>query len=166
MDIKDVKKVTISGCGTEGSQISSMVAYKGFETTVWLRSEGSIDRAKPRLESVRKQILGELDAWKADRGEYCRGLSDEKDLTDEQIDQLRAQAEERLSHIRLTASAEEAFSDADVVIECIITRTLPRSARSTRRSRASCPRRRCSSLTRRPSCQAPLPMRPVALTAT
>ena len=116
MDIKDVKKVTIAGCGTEGSQISSMVAYKGFETTVWLRSEGSIDRAKPRLESVRKQILGELDAWKADRGEYCRGLSDEKDLTDEQIDQLRAQAEERLSHIRLTTSAEEAFSDADVVI--------------------------------------------------
>ena len=32
MDIKDVKKVTIAGCGTEGSQISSMVAYKGFET--------------------------------------------------------------------------------------------------------------------------------------
>ena len=119
MDIKDVKKVTIAGCGTEGSQISSMVAYKGFETTVWLRSEGSIDRARPRLESVRKQILGELDAWKADRGEYCRGLSDEKDLTDDQIDQLRAQAEERLSHIRLTTSAEEAFSDADVVIECI-----------------------------------------------
>ena len=119
MDIKDVKKVTIAGCGTEGSQISSMVAYKGFETTVWLRSEGSIDRAKPRLESVRKQILGELDAWKADRSEYCRGLSDDKNLTDEQIDQLKVQAEERLSHIRLTTSAEEAFSDADIVIECI-----------------------------------------------
>lgn len=52
MDIKDVKRVTIAGCGTEGSQIASMVAYKGFETTVWLRSEASIERAKPRLESV------------------------------------------------------------------------------------------------------------------
>lgn len=41
MDIGDVRKVTIAGCGTEGSQISSMVAYKGFQTTVWLRSEGS-----------------------------------------------------------------------------------------------------------------------------
>lgn len=119
MDIKDVKKVTVAGCGTEGSQISSMVAYKGFETTVWLRSEGSIDRAKPRLESVRKQILAALDSWKADRSQYCRGLSDDHDLTDEEIDELKAQAEERLSHIHLTTDRDEAFSDADVVIECI-----------------------------------------------
>ena len=51
MDIKDVKKVTIAGCGTEGSQIASMVAYKGFETTVWLRS-------RPRSSAPSR-------AWKA-----------------------------------------------------------------------------------------------------
>ena len=119
MDIKDVKRVTIAGCGTEGSQIASMVAYKGFETTVWLRSEGSIERARPRLASVKKQIVGVLEAWKADPSAYCRGLSDERGLTPEQIDELIAQAEERLPKIHLTTSLEEAFGEADVVIECI-----------------------------------------------
>lgn len=119
MDISDVKRVTIAGCGTEGSQISSMVAYKGFETTVWLRSEASVERAKPRLQAVRRQILAALDAWKADRSQYCRGLSDDRDLTDEEIDQLKEQAGERLSHIRLVTDMDQAFGDADVVIECI-----------------------------------------------
>lgn len=119
MDIEDVRKVTIAGCGTEGSQISSMVAYKGFQTTVWLRSEGSIGRAKPQLETVRKQILAALDAWEKDPAEYCRGLSDDRDLSAEQIDQLKAQASERLANIRLTTDLDEAFGDADVVIECI-----------------------------------------------
>lgn len=119
MDIKDVKRVTIAGCGTEGSQIASMVAYKGFETTVWLRSEGSIERARPRLASVKKQIVGVLEAWKTDPSAYCRGLSDERDLAPEQIDELIAQAEERLPKIHLTTSLEEAFGEADVVIECI-----------------------------------------------
>ena len=119
MDIKDVKRVTIAGCGTEGSQIASMVAYKGFETTVWLRSEGSVERAQPRLASVKKQIVDVLNAWKTGPAAYCRGLSDDRDLTPEQIDELIAQAEERLPKIRLTTSLEEAFGNADVVIECI-----------------------------------------------
>lgn len=119
MDIKDVKKVTIAGCGTEGSQIASMVAYKGFETTVWLRSEASIERAKPRLESVKKQIIAALDAWKADPAQYCRGLSDERDLAPEGIDELKAAAEERLPRVLLTTDLQEAFGDADIVIECI-----------------------------------------------
>lgn len=119
MDIKDVRKVTIAGCGTEGSQISSMVAYKGFETTVWVRSDASIGRAKPRLATVRGQILAALDAWKADRSAYCRGLSDDRDLTDSQIDELRRTGEERLGTIHITTDWDEAFSDADVVIECI-----------------------------------------------
>ena len=119
VDIKDVKKVTIAGCGTEGSQIASMVAYKGFETTVWLRSEASIERAKPRLESVKKQIVAALDAWKADPAQYCRGLSDERDLSPEGIDELKAAAEERLPQVLLTTDVQEAFGDADIVIECI-----------------------------------------------
>ena len=119
MDIKDVKKVTIAGCGTEGSQIASMVAYKGFETTVWLRSEASIERAKPRLESVKKQIIAALDAWKADPTQYCRGLSDDRDLAPEGIDELKAAAEERLPQVFLTTDVQEAFGDADIVIECI-----------------------------------------------
>ncbi|MDY6317331.1 MAG: 3-hydroxyacyl-CoA dehydrogenase NAD-binding domain-containing protein, partial [Oribacterium sp.] len=49
MDIEKIKNVTVAGCGTQGSQIASQIAYKGFHVTVWVRSEASIGRAKPRL---------------------------------------------------------------------------------------------------------------------
>jgi 3-hydroxybutyryl-CoA dehydrogenase len=166
MDIEDVRKVTIAGCGTEGSQISSMVAYKGFQTTVWLRSEGSIERAKPRLETVRKQILAALDAWEKDPAEYCRGLSDDRDLTAEQIEQLKAQASERLSRIRLTTDMDEAFGDADVVIECINEDPDQKRAFYQKARGATCPRGPFSLPTPPRSCPAPLRTRPAGPTAT
>ena len=43
------KKVVVVGGGVLGSQIAYQVAYKGFDVTVWLRSEGSIERAKPKF---------------------------------------------------------------------------------------------------------------------
>ena len=57
MDIKDVKRVTIAGCGTEGSQIASMVAYKGFETTVWLRARAASPRERQEADRRRAQRL-------------------------------------------------------------------------------------------------------------
>ena len=45
MELADIKNVTVAGGGTQGSQIASQIASKGFHVTVWLRSEGSIDRA-------------------------------------------------------------------------------------------------------------------------
>ena len=46
----DFKKVVVAGSGVLGSQIALQTAFKGFDVTIWLRSEGSIDRAKPKLE--------------------------------------------------------------------------------------------------------------------
>lgn len=34
MKIEDIKNVTVSGGGTQGSQIASQIAYKGFAVTV------------------------------------------------------------------------------------------------------------------------------------
>ena len=47
--IMALKKIVVVGGGVLGSQIAYQVAYKGFDVTVWLRSEGSIERAKPKL---------------------------------------------------------------------------------------------------------------------
>ena len=46
----DIKNVVVAGGGVLGSQIAFQSAYKGFNVKVWLRSEGSIDRAKPKFE--------------------------------------------------------------------------------------------------------------------
>ncbi|WP_405315573.1 3-hydroxyacyl-CoA dehydrogenase NAD-binding domain-containing protein, partial [Methanobrevibacter sp.] len=48
----DIKKVVVAGGGVLGSQIAYQSAFCGFDVTVWLRSEGSIERAKPKFERL------------------------------------------------------------------------------------------------------------------
>ena len=119
MDINKIKNVTVAGCGTQGSQIASQIAYKGFNVTVWVRSEASIGRAKPRLAAIREQYAAALEGWKKDPAQYCRGLSDEKDLTEEQIDALEKIGLAGIDSIKLETDYYKAFSDADIVVECI-----------------------------------------------
>ena len=44
----DFKNIVVAGGGVLGSQIALQSAYKGFEVTIWLRSEASIERATPK----------------------------------------------------------------------------------------------------------------------
>lgn len=48
MRVEDINNVTVAGGGTQGSQIASQIAYKGFAVTVWVRSEASVERARVR----------------------------------------------------------------------------------------------------------------------
>lgn len=61
-----VKKVVLAGGGVLGVQIALMSAYTGHDTTIWLRSEGSIGRTQPKIEHYEAAILGNI--------EQCRGL--------------------------------------------------------------------------------------------
>ena len=72
----DIKNITVAGGGVLGSQIALQSAYKGFSVTMWLRSEGSIERAKPKLERLRAIYKQTLEAMKTDPAAYCRGLAD------------------------------------------------------------------------------------------
>lgn len=112
------KKVVVAGGGVLGSQIALMSALWGFDTTLWLRSEGSITRAKPKLERYTHMILADLDAMKKDPTIVRRGLADHP-LTSEEVDAEKKQMEKAAADITLTTSYEEAFHDADLVIEAI-----------------------------------------------
>ena len=50
---------------------------------------------------------------------YARGLSDSKDLSKEEIDDLKDQVSKARKEIQLVSNCEEAFNDADFVIEAI-----------------------------------------------
>lgn len=115
----EIKNVTVAGGGVLGSQIAMQAAYCGFNVTVWLRSEGSIDRAKPKFERLRDIYVSTLEAMKTNPAAYCRGLTTEKELSDAQIDELKAQAIAAYESLKLTTSYEEAGKDADIVIEAI-----------------------------------------------
>lgn len=116
------KKVVVAGGGVLGSQIAFQSAFKGFEVTIWLRSEGSIGRAQPKLTRVKEIYLNTLEAMKTNPAAYCRGLTDSKELSDEALDDLKERALKAFEGLKLTTSYEEAFKDADLVIECIAER--------------------------------------------
>lgn len=114
-----IKKVVVAGGGVLGSQIALQSSYCGFDVTIWLRSEGSIERAKPKLERFKNIYIDTLEQMKTDPTAYCRGLTKKADLSDEEIDELKKQAQDAYDSLILTNSYEEAAKDADLIIEAI-----------------------------------------------
>lgn len=115
----NIKNVVVAGGGVLGSQIAFQSAFCGFNVTIWLRSEGSIGRTKPKLERLRDIYLNTLEQMKTDKSAYCRGFSDKEDLTIEEIDELKECTIKAYDGIKLTTSYEDAAADADLVIEAI-----------------------------------------------
>lgn len=115
----DIQKVTVAGGGVLGSQIALQSAYKGFAVTLWLRSEGSIERTRPKLERLRGIYRQSLEALKTDPKAWCRGLTDSADVPADTIDELIARVDAAFEGIVLTTDATKAFGDADLVIEAI-----------------------------------------------
>lgn len=114
-----IKKVVVAGGGVLGSQIALQSAYCGFDVTIWLRSEGSIERAQPKLERFKNIYVQTLEAFKTDKSQYCRGLARSPDVSEEEIDELIENAKNAYDSLTLTTSYEEAAEDADLVIEAI-----------------------------------------------
>lgn len=114
-----IKKVVVAGGGVLGSQIALQTAYCGFDVTIWLRSEGSIERAQPKLERFKNIYVDTLEKMKTDASAYCRGLSKKADLSSEELDALKEQAQNAYDSLKLTTSYEEAAKDADLIIEAI-----------------------------------------------
>ena len=113
-----IKNVTVAGGGVLGSQIALQSAYCGFNVTVWLRSEGSIERCAPKLDRFASIYAATLEATKADPSKRARGLSDEG-ATAEELDALIAKVAPARAGIKLTCDWDEAFGDADLVVEAV-----------------------------------------------
>ncbi|EUB31852.1 3-hydroxyacyl-CoA dehydrogenase [Olsenella uli] len=113
----DFKKVTVAGGGVLGSQIAFQSAFRGFDVTVWLRSDASIGRAKPKFERLRTIYLQTLEAAKTSPAAWAHGFGPERP-DDAGIDALKEQVERAYASLKLTTSYDEA-ADADLVIESI-----------------------------------------------
>ncbi len=116
----DIKNVMVAGCGVLGSQIAFQTAYKGFNVKVWLRSEASIERAKPKLERLKDTYLSTLEAMKTHPSAYARGLAPSPDLSSDEIDKLKENVQKAAESLVLTTDLDEAVKDADLAIEAII----------------------------------------------
>ncbi len=118
-------KVVVLGGGVLGTQIALMSAYTGHNTTIWLRSEGSIGRTEPKVERYTQLMLEDLAKAKFllnnPMGAYVypRGLiRDWAAMTEEKIDQMLAEAKKDLTEkLHLELDLKKALKDADIVIE-------------------------------------------------
>ena len=119
-----IKKVTIAGGGVLGAQIAYVTAFHGFDVTIWGRSEGSIERVKPRIDYLHEIFTKELMACPSYIGQenpnYPRSFfNDKSEITKEKIEELKKINEKIYKEMKYTTDLKEAFGDADLVIEAI-----------------------------------------------
>ena len=116
-----MKNITVAGGGVLGSQIAFQTAFCGFDVKIWLRSEESIGRTKPKLErlyNVYKTTLNEAKKALGTGKVFPRGLiTDSSKVSESDIDKLLEAVDKAYKEIKLTTSLEEACKDADLIIE-------------------------------------------------
>ena len=111
--------LTLLGGGVLGTQIAFQSAFCGKNVTIWLRSEGSIGRTKPKLEHVKNEYLKAIDKMDETRDEndLCAGIADSYDGFD--VAALKQRVEKAAESLTLELDLAKAVSDADLVIEAM-----------------------------------------------
>ena len=107
------KKIIIAGGGVLGSQIAFQAAYCGFEVTIWLRSEGSISRTKPKLDHLKDVYIETINKM-ANKEIWAVGIADEETFNKKEC---LKKVEDAYNNIKLELDLAKAVKDADLVIE-------------------------------------------------
>ena len=114
------KKIVVIGGGVLGSQIAYQSAYKGFDVTIWLRSEASIGRTQPKLDNLHKTYIEALGKMNTPEGKspaiWCRGLADINSFDYEACLEANDKA---IKNVKLELDLKKALEDADLVIESL-----------------------------------------------
>lgn len=113
-----MKNIIIMGGGVLGSQIAFQTAFCDYNVTVWLRSEGSIERTKAKLDGVKKSYIDAINLMDTPGGKsfnnWCRGIADTDNFNkDELINKVSGLGDK----IKLELNMKKALEDADLVIE-------------------------------------------------
>lgn len=113
-----IKKVVVIGGGVLGSQIAFQSAYCGFDVTIWLRSEGSIGRCQPKLDTLKKTYIDTINLMATPEGQthenWALGIADHKTFDKKAC---LEKVETAYKSIKLELDLAKAVADADLVIE-------------------------------------------------
>ena len=112
------KKVVVAGGGVLGSQIAFQSAYCGFDVTIWLRSEGSIGRTQPKIDTLRDEYKKIIEIMDTPEGKapnvWARGIAD---LDSFDKEKSLKQVDKAYKGLKLELDLAKAVADADLVIE-------------------------------------------------
>ena len=110
-----IEKVVVAGGGVLGSQIAFQTAYCGFDVTIWLRSEDSIGRTQPKIDSVYKSYIEAIEGMADGSGAWCAGIADSNAPFNKEA--CLAKVEQAYKNLKLELDMAKAVSDVDLVIE-------------------------------------------------
>ena len=113
-----MKNIVVAGGGVLGSQIAFQAAYCGFNVTIWLRSEGSITRAQPKLDRLKEVYIDTINLMATPEGQtpgnWARGIADYESFDK---DACLANVDRAVANVKLELDLAEAVKDADLIIE-------------------------------------------------
>ena len=114
-----IQNVVVAGGGVLGSQIAYQCAYAGFHVTTYLRSEASVERARPKVARLHGIYTAELQAAKAGATPVSRGLVMNQDPAGADFDKLLQKADAAYEGFHYETDLAAAVADADLVIEAL-----------------------------------------------
>ena len=109
------KKIVVAGGGVLGSQIAFQSAYCGYDVTIWLRSEGSIERTKPKLIALKQNYIDAIEEMSKKDG-WSLGIASPEDFNKKSC---LKKVDEAFNNIKLETDLSIALDDADLVIESV-----------------------------------------------
>lgn len=114
------KNIVIAGGGVLGSQIAFQSAYCGFNVTIWLRSEDSIKRTKPKLDTLYKTYQETIQKMDTPEGKsptvWAQGISDFESF---KASDCLTKVECAYNSVKMELDLAKAVKDADLVIEAL-----------------------------------------------
>lgn len=113
-----MKKIVVAGGGVLGSQIAFQTAYCGFDVTIWLRSESSIGRTKPKLDALKNTYIERINKMATEEGKsfsvWARGIAD---LDTFNKDECLKKVENAEKNLKIELDLQKAVEGADLIIE-------------------------------------------------
>lgn len=108
------KKIVIAGGGVLGSQIAFQAAYCGYDVVIWLRSEESKTRTKPKLDNLKEEYIKTIDQMNSNSEAWAFGIAG---IDDFNYNDCLSKVENAYNSIVLETDMKIALENADLVIE-------------------------------------------------
>lgn len=113
-----MKNITVMGGGVLGTQIAFQAAYAGFNVKIWLRSESSIQRTRPKLDFVKKSYEDAIKLMATNEGKnagnWCFGIANYDEFNE---NKCLKKVNDAYESIVLELDMKKTIEDADLVIE-------------------------------------------------
>lgn len=115
-----IQNIVIAGGGNVGSRVAFQAAFKGFNTTIWLRSSNFFDETKAKLEMLKKTYVDTITLMSSPEGKnsanWANGIAEYDKFNEAEC---FARVEQASASIQLETNLAAAVAHADLVLEAI-----------------------------------------------